>query len=113
MAARRRLQTELTAAAKDTLGLFLVRADEANILCLHYCIRLPEEGKGLTSYGVYGGGAYYGTLLFPPEYPFKPPQVKMMTPSGRFAVNTRLCFRFVCFVSRAGRAAPPPALDPR
>ena len=95
MAARRRLQTELTAAAMDTNSLFLARSDEANILCLHYVIQLPEEGKGATSYGAYGGGAYWGTLVFPPEYPFKPPQVKMMTPSGRFAVNTRLCFRCV------------------
>ena len=32
-----------------------------------------------------------GKLLFPPEYPYKPPGVIMLTPSGRFKCNTRLC----------------------
>jgi ubiquitin-conjugating enzyme E2 J2 len=49
-----------------------------------------------------------GTLKFPPEYPFKPPAVTMITPSGtefyitslstgRFQPNTRLCFSFSDF----------------
>jgi ubiquitin-protein ligase len=40
---------------------------------------------------VYEGGFYVAKLRFPQEYPFKPPSVLMLTPSGRFAVNTRLC----------------------
>lgn len=34
---------------------------------------------------------YHGKLLFPAAYPFKPPSILMLTPSGRFAVNQRLC----------------------
>ena len=30
-------------------------------------------------------------LRFPQEYPYKPPSVLLLTPSGRFAVNSRLC----------------------
>ena len=37
------------------------------------------------------GGVYHGKLLFPAAYPFKPPSILMLTPSGRFAVNQRLC----------------------
>ena len=37
------------------------------------------------------GGIYHGKLIFPAAYPFKPPSILMLTPSGRFAVNTRLC----------------------
>ena len=37
------------------------------------------------------GGVYWGKLIFPSGYPFKPPAILMLTPSGRFAVNTRLC----------------------
>lgn len=37
------------------------------------------------------GGVYWGKLIFPSGYPFKPPSILMLTPSGRFAVNTRLC----------------------
>jgi ubiquitin-conjugating enzyme E2 J2 len=39
----------------------------------------------------YSGGLYHGKLLFPREYPFKPPAIFMCTPSGRFKPDTRLC----------------------
>ena len=45
----------------------------------------------------YEGGFYHGTLSFPKEYPFKPPRIKMVTPSGRFAVNTPICMSFSDF----------------
>lgn len=32
-----------------------------------------------------------GRLQFPPEYPYKPPAVYMITPNGRFSCNQRLC----------------------
>ncbi len=40
---------------------------------------------------IYHGGHYHGKLIFPPEYPYKPPSIMMLTPNGRFATNTRLC----------------------
>lgn len=39
----------------------------------------------------YFGGQYHGHLVFPPDYPFKPPSVYMITPNGRFVTNKRLC----------------------
>lgn len=39
----------------------------------------------------YTGGYYHGKLVFPPDYPFKPPRISMITPNGRFATNKRLC----------------------
>ena len=39
----------------------------------------------------YTGGAYHGKLIFPNEYPYKPPAIMMLTPNGRFNTNTRLC----------------------
>ena len=45
----------------------------------------------------YEGGYYHGTLTFPKEYPFKPPRIKMITPSNRFAVNTAICMSFSDF----------------
>lgn len=39
----------------------------------------------------YENGQYWGTLMFPPEYPFAPPAIRMHTPSGRFQPSTRLC----------------------
>merc|ERR1711884_76446 len=39
------------------------------------------------------GGEYWGKLVFPKEYPMEPPAIYMMTPSGRFETNRRLCYR--------------------
>lgn len=58
--------------------------NEENILEWHYIITGPPDGP-------YAGGQYHGTLTFPADYPFKPPAIRMATPSGRFQTNTRLC----------------------
>lgn len=39
----------------------------------------------------YQGGTYHGKLKFPDQYPHKPPSIMMVTPSGRFIPETRLC----------------------
>ena len=39
----------------------------------------------------YAEGYYHGKLIFPSDYPMNPPEIYMMTPSGRFEVNTTLC----------------------
>ena len=43
--------------------------------------------------GPYEKGYYHGLLIFPADYPLKPPQIRMLTPSGRFEVNTPLCLQ--------------------
>jgi len=59
--------------------------DEKNILVWNYIIRGPPDCP-------YAGGEYHGVLLFPSEYPFKPPGIKMFTPSGRFQPDKKICF---------------------
>ena len=39
----------------------------------------------------YENGFYMGKLIFPKEYPYKPPQIKMLTESGRFVINYPIC----------------------
>lgn len=50
----------------------------------HYVIKGTEGTP-------YEGGYYHGKLKFPSEYPLRPPSVLMLTPSGRFKTNRRLC----------------------
>lgn len=57
---------------------------ERNILEWHYVLTGPPDTP-------YEGGQYHGLVIFPRDYPFKPPEIRMTTPSGRFATNTRLC----------------------
>lgn len=59
--------------------------EEKNILTWHYIIRGPPDSS-------FAGGEYHGVLLFPSEYPFKPPGIKMLTPSGRFQPDRKICF---------------------
>ena len=47
-----------------------------NILEWHFVITGPKDS-------VYEGGQYHGKLVFPPEYPYKPPAIMMLTPKCR------------------------------
>jgi ubiquitin-conjugating enzyme E2 J2 len=82
----RRLTKELVALKKEPMTdpCMLVVPNESNILEMHYVI----EGSPNTPYA---NGIYHGKLIFPKEYPLKPPSVLMITPSGRFHPNRRLC----------------------
>lgn len=67
----------------------------------HYVVRGPEKSpyEGLFTYWCLfspitktvcsAGGYYHGKLMFPREFPFKPPSIYIITPNGRFKVNTR------------------------
>jgi len=82
----RRLTKELKAYKKDPIKdpKISIAPNEQNILEMHYVI---EGSKGTP----YEGGVYHGKLVFPKEYPIKPPGVIMLTPSGRFSPGRRLC----------------------
>ena len=45
----------------------------------------------------YEGGEYVLELTLPAEYPLAPPSLRMLTPSGRFAVSAKLCTSFSAF----------------
>ena len=82
----RRLTRELRAIERNPLTNPKVYTTplESNILEWHYVI----EGSKDTPYE---GGYYWGKLIFPKEYPLKPPSVIMLTPNGRFKTERRLC----------------------
>ena len=56
----------------------------SNLLEWHFVL---EGGKGTE----YEGGVYHGVMTFPPAYPYRPPSLQMLTPSGRFAVGQKIC----------------------
>jgi ubiquitin-conjugating enzyme E2 J2 len=70
----RRLTKEIKALKKEPIvdPKISVAPNESNILEMHYVI----EG----STGPYVGGIYHGKLVFPKEYPLKPP-VSLLTGS--------------------------------
>lgn len=82
--AHKRLTKEYKSMVENPPPFIIAHPSERNILEWHYLITGPPDTP-------YAGGQYHGTLMFTSEYPFKPPAIKMITPSGRFQPNTRLC----------------------
>jgi ubiquitin-conjugating enzyme E2 J2 len=80
----KRLQREYQQILKDPPPNIQTHPNPDNILEWHYVLFGP---KGTP----YEGGVYHGKLKFPTTYPHAPPSIQMITPSGRFATNTRLC----------------------
>lgn len=83
-AAHKRLTREYATLSTNPPPYITAHPSESNILEWHYILTGPEKTP-------YEGGQYWGTLVFPSDYPFKPPAIRMHTPSGRFRCSERLC----------------------
>ncbi|KAI9008073.1 ubiquitin-conjugating enzyme/RWD-like protein, partial [Gaertneriomyces semiglobifer] len=83
-AAHRRLTKEYLHITRNPPDYILAKPLESNILEWHYIIRGPPDSP-------YEGGEYWGKIVFPGEYPYKPPSIRMLTPNGRFMCDYRLC----------------------
>jgi ubiquitin-conjugating enzyme E2 J2 len=62
--------------------------DEKNMLIWYFLIRGTDE---------YQGGWYLGKIELDNEYPFKPPDILLLTPSGRYEINIHICLSFTKF----------------
>ncbi|KAL8831199.1 MAG: hypothetical protein Q9170_005400 [Blastenia crenularia] len=83
-AANKRLTREYATIQANPPPYITAHPSESNILEWHYILTGPPATP-------YENGQYWGTLLFPPNYPFAPPAIRMHSPSGRFQPSTRLC----------------------
>ncbi|XP_018606855.2 ubiquitin-conjugating enzyme E2 J2-like [Scleropages formosus] len=88
--ATQRLKQDYLRIKKDPVPYICAEPLASNILEWHYVVRGPEKTP-------YEGGYFHGKLMFPREFPFKPPSIYMITPNGRFKCNTRLCLSITDF----------------
>jgi len=66
---------------------------------LHYCTSYPDEENPLIWYffikgqkdTAYHNGEYIGKIIHSPKYPAEPPDYYMLTPSGRYEINKKIC----------------------
>jgi len=79
-----RLRQDYMRLKKDPVPYIVAEPLPSNILEWHYVVEGPESSP-------YAGGVYKGKLVFPSEFPFKPPAIYMSTPNGRFKTDMRLC----------------------
>ncbi|RTG85987.1 ubiquitin-conjugating enzyme E2 J2 [Schistosoma bovis] len=82
--ALQRLKQDYLRLSKDPVPYITAEPLPTNLFEWHYVIKGPADSP-------YKGGYYHGKLVFPRDFPFRPPSIYMITPNGRFACNTRLC----------------------
>ncbi|BDA42958.1 probable ubiquitin-conjugating enzyme E2 J2 at N-terminal half [Coccomyxa sp. Obi] len=80
----KRILQEIKELQKDPSNDFMAAALEDNIFEWHFAVRGPPDTE-------FQGGIYHGRILLPPEYPFKPPSFLMLSPTGRFETNVKIC----------------------
>lgn len=85
-----RLRKEYEMLQKNPVDYILPVPNPNNYLEWHFVI------YGLKSCP-YEGGFYHGKLILPPEYPWKPPSLHFITPSGRFKPGEKICLSFTNF----------------
>ncbi len=81
---KKRIIGDIKLLKKEPLDFADAVPDETNMLVWYFLLKGPDD-----SY--YEGGHYIGKILFPENYPFSPPDFMMLTPSGRFMVNQKIC----------------------
>ncbi|KAE9543897.1 hypothetical protein AGLY_001875 [Aphis glycines] len=82
--ATRRLKQDYLRLKKDPVPYIVAEPNPSNILEWYYVVSGPDDSP-------YAGGYYLGKLVFPDDFPFKPPSIYMITTNGRFKTNIRLC----------------------
>ncbi|KAL7566169.1 hypothetical protein ACA910_011244 [Epithemia clementina (nom. ined.)] len=86
----RRIQADIRELALDPSDQYHASPLENDMFEWHFTIR---GAKGTD----FEGGVYHGRILLPPDYPFKPPHIMFLTPSGRFETNTKVCLSFSAY----------------
>jgi ubiquitin-conjugating enzyme E2 J1 len=56
----------------------------------HFSIRGPSDSP-------FEGGIYHGEIVFPQQYPLKPPDIYFLTPNGRFEIRKKICLTITSF----------------
>ena len=86
----RRIQADVRELSLDPSDQYYAAPLESDMHEWHFTIRGAPDTD-------FAGGIYHGRILLPPEYPFKPPHIVFLTPSGRFETHTKVCLSFSAF----------------
>ncbi len=80
----RRIRADIRELTLSPSPMYSARPLESDMFLWHFTIRGPPGTD-------FEGGTYHGKIILPPDYPFKPPNIVFLTPTGRFQVNTKIC----------------------
>lgn len=85
--ASKRLMRELDTIRREPIENVLIKPSADSILTWYFIIKGHKDTP-------YEGGLFAGKIEFPPDYPFKPPYIVMLTPSGRFEIGKQICLSY-------------------
>lgn len=86
----KRIMQEARELANDPCTDYSGAPLEDDIFEWHCTVRGPAGTE-------FEGGLYHFRILLPAEYPFRPPSIMMLTPNGRFELNTKICISFTSY----------------
>lgn len=79
----RRIQGDIKDLDRNRMEFAQAIQDEQNIKLFYFMLRPKDEP--------YNGGYYIGKIELPDDYPKTPGTFYMLTPSGRFTINSKIC----------------------
>jgi ubiquitin-conjugating enzyme E2 J2 len=80
----KRLHNELKDLKKNKTDFIQAVQDETNKLIFYFCLKGDPSSD-------YKGGYYIGKIILPPDYPNNPGDFMMLTPNGRFTIDSKIC----------------------
>ncbi|KDO31760.1 hypothetical protein SPRG_03680 [Saprolegnia parasitica CBS 223.65] len=80
----KRIRADVREMMTDPSDQYFAAPLENNMFDWHFTIRGPRDTA-------FEGGIFHGRILLPSEYPFKPPNIILLTPNGRFEVKKKIC----------------------
>ncbi len=90
MSAIKRLSREYAGIQKEPIENVLIKPHVDNMLTWYFVIKGHKDTP-------YDGGFYAGKIIFPAEYPFKAPDIIILTPTGRFEVGKKICLSYTAY----------------
>lgn len=70
--------------------IYIKLPDPKDMTVIHFSILGPKDSP-------FEGGIYHGVMNLPPNYPFRPPTLQMITPNGRFKTDLNICLSNTSF----------------
>ncbi|KAF1324092.1 Ubiquitin-conjugating enzyme, partial [Globisporangium splendens] len=80
----KRIQGDVREMMTNPSDQYVAAPLESNMFDWHFTLRGPRDTE-------FEGGIYHGRILLPSDYPFKPPNIMLLTPNGRFEVRKKIC----------------------
>lgn len=68
----RRIMAELQDLERNPSPEYRVHASESNLFEFHFTVRGPEDSD-------FSGGVYHGRIILPENYPYRPPDIVLLT----------------------------------